>query len=236
MHKIEIPQFIVDRVMQRRGTLHCHDDVNPRTTALVVIDMQYAFLTEEFAAAYIPGAVDIVPNVNRLATAVRETGGKVVWIQNTVNDYALETWSEWFGQFKGTPDEVRRRVKHMAIGSPGHELHRDLDVKSEDTRVLKQRFSAFLPGSSGLTEILRNEGYDTVIITGTATNCCCESSARDAMMLNFKMIMVSDANATWTDVEQNATLSSMYLLFGDVMDTEYLIGRLRQNAFRRAAE
>jgi hypothetical protein len=81
------------------------------------------------------------------------------------------------------------------------------------------------------------QGYDTVLITGTVTNVCCESSARDAMMLNFKTIMVSDANATRTDEEHNATLSTFYAIFGDVMDTDFLIGRLDANAaLREAAE
>jgi ureidoacrylate peracid hydrolase len=103
--------------------------------------------------------------------------------------------------------------------------------------VLKQRFSAFIGGSSGLPEKLRAEGFDTVLITGTVTNVCCESSARDAMMLNFKTIMVSDANAAMTDAEHNATLVSIYSSFGDVMDTDFLIDCLRKNAaLQQAAE
>jgi ureidoacrylate peracid hydrolase len=56
------------------------------------------------------------------------------------------------------------------------------------------------------------------------------------MMLNFKVIMVSDANATWTDAEHNATLSDVYSIFGDVMDTDYLIGCLRKGVLQDAAE
>jgi len=237
MHKVVIPQKIIDRVMERRGVLHCHDDLDPRTTALIVIDLQNCFMVEEVASAYVPVAVEIVPAVNRLASAVRETGGKVFWIRNTVNENTLSTWSEWFSMMKGNPDQVARRIKHMKMGSRGHELHKDLIVKPEDETVFKQRFSAFIQGSSGLPEILRAQGFDTVLITGTVTNVCCESSARDAMMLNFKTIMVSDANAALTDEEHNATLSSIYSTFGDVMDTDYLIGRLRKNAVvKEAAE
>ena len=83
---------------------------------------------------------------------------------------------------------------------------------------------------------MRAQGFDTVLITGTVTNVCCESSARDAMMLNFKTIMVSDANAALTDAEHNATLASIYSTFGDVMDTDFLIECLRRNAFAQAAE
>jgi ureidoacrylate peracid hydrolase len=237
MHKVEIPQHVLDRVMQRRGTLHCHADLNPRTTALIVVDLQNCFMVEEVASAYVPVAVEIVPAVNRLAAAVRETGGKVFWVRNTVSEHAKESWSTWFDMMKLNPDQVNRRIKHMSIGARGHELHPDLIVKPEDETVLKQRFSAFIGGSSGLPEKLRAEGFDTVLITGTVTNVCCESSARDAMMLNFKTIMVSDGNAAMTDAEHNATLVSIYSSFGDVMDTDSLIDCLRRNAaLQQAAE
>src|SRR5256885_16126071 len=74
-----------------------------------------------------------------------------------------------------------------------------------------------------------------VLITGTVTNVCCESSARDAMMLNFRTVMVSDGNAAMTDAEHSATLATFYAIFGDVMDTDFLVGCLERNAGRRAA-
>jgi ureidoacrylate peracid hydrolase len=235
MHKVTIPQSIIDRVMARRGTLHVHAGLDPAKTALIVIDLQNCFMVEEHASAFVPGAVDIIPNVNRLAGAVRETGGRVFWIRNTVNEYSQESWSTYFDMMKGQPDQVTRRLRHMAMGSKGHELHADLITRPEDETVYKQRFSAFIQGSSGLPERLRSQGYDTVLITGTVTNVCCESSARDAMMLNFKTIMVSDANAAITDAEHNASLCSIYSTFGDVMDTDMVIACLRQNAQRREA-
>ncbi len=64
------------------------------------------------------------------------------------------------------------------------------------------------------------------MITGTVTNVCCESSARDAMMSNFRVVMVSDANAANTQAEHEASLTAFYLTFGDVMDTEMLVGLL----------
>jgi ureidoacrylate peracid hydrolase len=76
---------------------------------------------------------------------------------------------------------------------------------------------------------------DTLLITGTVTNVCCESTARDAMMLNFKTIMVSDANAARSDEEHSATLAAFYAIFGDVMETGYLIERLEANAALRVA-
>lgn len=228
MHKIEIPQSISDRVLKRYGSLHSFEDLDPRKTALVVIDLQNCFLVEELASAFVPHAIDIIPNVNRIADVVRETGGKVFWIRNTADEHTLESWSNWFGRMKAKPDQVKHHIQNMSVGSKGHQLHSDLIVKPEDETVFKQRFSAFVQGSSDLEKRLRSQGYDTLIIVGTITDVCCESSARDAMMLNFKVIMVSDANAAMSDEENNAALSSIYATFGDVMNTDFLIACLKR--------
>jgi len=94
-------------------------------------------------------------------------------------------------------------------------------------RVNKGRFAAFIPGTCDLHGILQSRDIDTLVVTGTLTNCCCESTARDAMQLNYKVIFVSDANATLTDAEHNATLNNMCALFADVMSTDEVLGALR---------
>jgi ureidoacrylate peracid hydrolase len=81
---------------------------------------------------------------------------------------------------------------------------------------VKKRFSAFIQGSSGIEAHLRGRGIDTLLIAGTTTNVCCESTARDAMMLNFKVVTVPDALAAYTDAEHDATLATFYMIFGDV--------------------
>ena len=233
MHEIKLAQWAIDRTMERRGRLHVHEDLDPRKTALIVVDLQNGFMVAEVAAAYVPIAVEIVPNVNRLAAAVRRTGGKVFWIKQTVDAANAVAWSEWLAMM--TPATRRNLTANLAPGSRGHEIYPDLEVKPEDEVVQKYRFSAFVQGASDLPQRLRAQGYDTVLITGTVTNVCCESSARDAMMLNFKTIMVSDGNAARTDEEHNATLSTFLSIFGDVMDTDFLIERLEANAAQRVA-
>ena len=77
---------------------------------------------------------------------------------------------------------------------------------------------------------MRARSLDTLLITGTVTNVCCESTARDAMMLNFKTIMLTDGNAAVTDEDHNASLCGFYLTFGDIMSTDFAIGCLERNA------
>src|SRR5690242_4273542 len=70
-----IPDVIVERVVRARGREHCYADLDPERTALVVIDLQNAFMEDTVGHAVVPGARDIVPAVNRLAAAVRQAGG-----------------------------------------------------------------------------------------------------------------------------------------------------------------
>ena len=228
MHTLSIPQSVVDRVIERRGREHIYDNLDPAKTALVVVDMQNAFMLPGVAHALCPMAEKIVPNINRLAQAVRETGGTVVWIKTTFTDNALRDWSAYFEMV--TPQHGAKRVEALTANSKGHQLWADLDVGAEDVIVEKNRFSAFIQGSSNLAEILRQRGIDTILITGTVTNVCCESTARDAMMLNFKTIMVTDGNAAVTDQDHNASLCAFYLTFGDIMSTDMLVTCLTRNA------
>ncbi|TMJ95568.1 MAG: cysteine hydrolase [Alphaproteobacteria bacterium] len=230
---MSIPQSVVTRVIERRGREHVYENLDPAKTALVVVDMQNAFMLPGVAHALCPMAEKIVPNINRLAQAVRETGGTVVWIKTTFKEDALQSWSTYFEMV--SPQHGAKRVEALTAGSKGHQLWDSLEVRAQDLIVEKNRFSAFIQGSSDLAEILRARGLDTILVTGTVTNVCCESTARDAMMLNFKTVMVSDGNAAVTDADHNASLCAFYLTFGDVMSTDMLIACLTRNAAGKLA-
>jgi ureidoacrylate peracid hydrolase len=234
MHSFAIPQSVVDRVIERRGREHAYDDLDPARSALVVVDMQNAFMLPGVAHSLCPMAQEIVPNINRLAQAVRSTGGTVFWIKTTFTEEALRSWSTYFEMAR--PERVAKRIEALTADSLGHRLWSGLDVQPQDPIVEKNRFSAFIQGSSDLAAALRARGLDTVLVTGTVTNVCCESTARDAMMLNFKTIMVTDANAAATDADHAASLTAFYLTFGDIMSTDMLIGCLERNAKPFAAE
>jgi ureidoacrylate peracid hydrolase len=233
MHKLSIPQSVVDRVIAKRGREFVYDGLDPAKTALVVVDMQNAFMLPGVAHALCPMAEYIVPNINRLAQGVRETGGTVVWIKTTFTPDVLKSWSVYYEMV--SPANGQKRIEALTADSKGHELWPALDVRPDDMIVEKNRFSAFIQGSSRLAEELRSRGIDTILITGTVTNVCCESTARDAMMLNFRTIMVTDGHAAVTDEDHNASLCSFYLTFGDIMSTDKLVSLLKQNASKRLA-
>jgi ureidoacrylate peracid hydrolase len=233
MHKLSITKSVVDRVIAKRGSEFVYEGLDPAKTALVVVDMQNAFMLEGVAHALCPMAKEIVPNINRLAETVRATGGTVVWLKTTSTPAVPQSWPEYYEP--ATPESGAKRVEALTADSKGHELWTGLDVRKDDLIVEKDRFSAFIQGSSNLGEVLRARGLDMLLITGTVTNVCCESTARDAMMLNFRTIMVTDGNAAVTDEDHNSSLASFYLTFGDIMPTDKLVGLLKRNAQRGLA-
>ncbi len=235
MHKIEMSPEVLDRIKGLRNSFHIFDKLDPARTAHIIVDLQNGFM-EPGATVELPVARDIVPNVNDISRGVRAAGGVNVFIRFLIDEEAQTTWSSYFADF-ASPERRQAMIDTFGPECHGFALWPELDVKPDDLIVDKTRFGAFVPGSSQLHEILRARGIDTLIITGTATNVCCESTARDAMQMNYKVIFVADGNAARTDAEHNATLDNMVVRFADVMTTAELVGFLdKAAAMRQAAE
>jgi ureidoacrylate peracid hydrolase len=232
MHKIAISKATADRLQTRLGKLHPFDVIDPRKTALVVVDMQNYFVKQGHQSE-VPAAREIVPNINRLAAELRRRGGHVVWVRNGTND-TRESWSNYHDYLQNR-ERAERRLKSMEIGEDGYEYWHLNDIRPEDAQITKKRYSAFIQGSSPIEQHLHDRGIDTLLITGTATNVCCESTARDAMMLNFKVVMVADGLATHTDEEHNACLSSLYGQFADVQTVDEVFQSLERGDKKKAA-
>ena len=217
-----IRQEIIDRVLARRGRVHLFDRLQAKKTALLVIDMQNAFVAPG-APIEVPAAREIVPSINRLAAELRKRGVPVVWVLH--ENPGGQSWTEFFDRFI-RPENARAAAAAL---SAGHELQkpwRELEVSSGDVKVAKNRYSAFIGDSSPLNGVLRERGIDTVLIAGTKTNVCCECTARDAMMLDYKVVMLSDCTAALSDEEHRATLENMIQQFGDVMTADEVLARL----------
>ena len=228
MHKIAIAESIVAQVKAQRGRLNRYDRLIGANTALVVIDLQNVFMLSGMPVE-VPAAREIVPNINKLAAATRDAGGKVVWVKMCLEGQT-DAWSVFFDG-----DPRRGTLAELTPGAHGFELYDGLDVRPEDAIVVKRRYSAFIQGSSDIDRHLREAGIDTVIIVGTLTNVCCESSARDAMMLNYRLVFVSDANAALSDSEHNASLGTILRVFGDVASSDEVIALLSAKSREQAA-
>ncbi len=216
MHTISIPDYAI-RLLQERGRYNLPlERIDPAQTALLVIDMQNAFVSQG-ARLEIPYARSIVPAINGLAGALRSAGATVCWIQ-TDFQHEAERWSYWFSK-RLRSEAGAAMIAALTPGNPGFDLYDGLTPVPGDLRCVKTRFSPFIAGSSNLDDELRARGIGTVIVTGTVSNTCCETTARDAMMLNYRTIFVSDGNAARTDEEHNATLANMIQTFGEVAST-----------------
>ncbi|MDX3905315.1 MAG: isochorismatase family cysteine hydrolase [Pigmentiphaga sp.] len=225
MHPFSIRQHIVDRVVARRGRYHLHDRLPARKTAFVVIDMQPTFVAPG-SPAEVPESRSIVGNINRLAAAVRAKGGLVIWVTHAnqkVGDGS--DWSSFYDHFVAA-DVRARTIDANAPRPPRESLWHELQVEEGDVHVSKNRYSALAHGSSGLERVLRSAGITTLLIAGTKTNICCESTGRDAMMLDFFPVMVPDCLAALSDEEHRAALETFIQNFGDVYESAEVIERL----------
>lgn len=225
MHDVEIRQEVIDRVMARRGRFHLFDHLEPTKSALVVIDMQNTFLRPG-APVEVPKGRDIVSNINRLSAALRELGVQVIWVTHANSSPGGKSdWSGFFDNF--VADEVRSKtIAGLEPGAEGQQIWPELEVAPTDAKIFKNRYSALISGASSLERQLRSQGVDTIMIAGTKTNVCCESTARDAMMLDFKTVMLSDCCAALSDEEHRATLETFIQQFGDVMTADEVLTAL----------
>jgi ureidoacrylate peracid hydrolase len=221
MHRIDIPDHILARARRARGRDHIFARIDPVRTAHVVVDLQNGFMAEG-APLEVPAAREIVPNVNRIAAAVRDAGGINVFLRVTHDPAEPQPWSTRYNTYLSAEKTAAHKAA-FTRGAQNWQLWPLLEVQPSDLVVEKTRFSGFVPGTSILHDTLQARGIDTVIVTGTLTNVCCESTARDAMQRNYGVIFVADGNAALTDAEHNATLCNMATLFADVMTTEHVL-------------
>lgn len=224
---MDMPAYVVERVMKKRGRLHVFDALAPAETAFIITDMQNAFVK---GAVKAEAALAIMPAINRLAAEVRARGGVVAWVQLQAGTPDGGSLAELYHRYFFTADGADAHRRGLTPGDWGFELCGELDVQADDIRAVKTRHSAFVPGHCDLHERLGSLGIRNLLIGGTVTNFCCETSARDAMMLDYRVVMVSDCNAARYPEDHLSGLTTVFQSFGDVRDVAGAIGLLERGA------
>ena len=232
-HDVGVSDFVKERLLRIRGDLRIFKDLDPAKTALVIIDMQNAFL-EEGAPIEVAPAREIVEPINRMAAGCRGLGVPVIWIRSHHPGNG-DDWRHFFDHFV-RPERRQAAAAQLSSDAHGSHFYAPMDVRDEDYVVIKNRYSCFIPGSSSLERLLRNLGRDTIVICGTKTNVCVESTARDGMMIDFRVVVLSDASASLTDVEQQASLNILIQEFADILTVDEVLDELTAHADPAASE
>lgn len=177
--------------------------------------------------AEVPLARNIVSNINKISEVCRISKIPVIWVNWGLRLDGSDSGLIW--KFYGHlgPDLVSNPMG-IGLNTKGQEIYLELKTNRSDYFVIKRRYSAFIDGSSELELLLSTMERDTVIITGTSTDTCCESTARDAMMLDFKVIFISNATATYTEDTHNAALNRLRYRWAMVCTTNELIEEIRK--------
>lgn len=196
--------------------------VVPKKAALINVDMQNVFVENSPIAA--PGGLEVLERINKLSAACRKAGVLVV---HTIVGYRPDHSNVGLaGMF--SPEVISQRL--LDLDRPSAALHPGLIVEPGDILLEKPRFGAF--HSTDLELILRGKGIDTVIVTGICTNVCCETTAREAAVRDFKVLFTSDGTATFpignlsAEEIQRATCASLSLVFAEVLSIDDVIAKI----------
>ena len=196
--------------------------VTVKNTALIVVDMQNIWVHPR-GARYLPMSEDIVPRIQHLSQFCRSKQIPVIYLHTTKRKDLADVGI--FADIKPQTHDADDEWSNFE-GSPGAELYEPVKPVAGDILVKKFRYSGFY--GTQLENLLRALGCDTIAIAGVATNVCCDSTARDGAMRDFKVLFLSDCNASFTQEEQEATLNNFDKHFGVVMDSNALMAKLAQ--------
>lgn len=174
-------------------------------TALLVIDLQiyfYRFIQP------------VLKNIQRVVQSCREKAIPIIFTQHGHTDVTLDGGAlrEWWGQV-------------ILYGTKDWRFIPEVDIDSGDTIIQKKRYSAFY--ETDLEKILREKGIQDLIITGVMTNLCCETTARDAFMRDFRVFFLIDGTATGKEDHHLATLKNLGYGFAYLLTCDELIEDLK---------
>jgi biuret amidohydrolase len=164
--------------------------VDREATALVVVDMTNDFLEPGVPQECAAGR-EIVPRLVELVGACRNAGVVVVYTSHMhrADGSDMGRMAESFSHLV----DAERRPITLVEGTRGVEVVDELAPAKGEIVIRKSRYSAFY--NTDLETVLRTKGITTLIIGGVATNICCESTARDAMFRDYRVIFLADGNA-----------------------------------------
>lgn len=213
-------------------------ELDPETTALAIIDMQYAsacratgfgrWLTEHGRAdegAYRFGRIEdlLIPNIARLLGFFREHHLTRIFVRLGAQ---LDGCRDLIPHIRDLETEFGN-----VRGQREYEFLDELAPRDDEVVVTKLSASAFT--SSNIDAVLRNLGVESVVFTGVSTSQCVDLTARDAADRGYHALIVEDAVAEDRPDYHDWTLEQFQRLFGRVASTEAVLGELAARTVAR---
>jgi ureidoacrylate peracid hydrolase len=217
---------------------HWTEQAEPAHTALLLVDLQNDFVHADgwVARQRVPGflgdtGIDAVLDRSRaLLAAARDAGLLTVFIRMIGDDKYLSP--ALHAQYRRNHGHAR--VTCVAEDTWGADFAPGLGPDGREREVIidKHRYSAFI--GTRLDQVLRSNGVTTVVVCGVATSGCVESTIRDAFMLDYYVVIASDACGDYEADRHESSLRKLDLSFGWCVPVDDIAGSWQQSADHRA--
>lgn len=198
------------------------DTLNPKHTALVIVDLQNDFCSPSGAAERAGRDISytrpVIANVNRLLSSARRKGVLVVFAAFSTLKSGISNRGSWIAQRQRSPFSS---ATMCVDDSWGAEIVEDLAVNDSDIVVRKLRYSAFV--GTPLDLLLRTNSIRTIVVTGVSTNCCVESTVRHGFDIGYHVVVPYDCVSSWDKDLHEATLNNVRYRFGLVVNSEDIV-------------
>ena len=195
-------------------------------TAIIIVDLQNDFIREG-APLLVKEALGTVPANQKLIAFARKNNIPVIFTKFVTGKTPSLLWN-WSPEIEAHKCCRRGFTRfYPDIGRTGQcsDVIDELKpILPEDYVIEKYHYSSFR--NTALLDILRSEGADTIVVTGTVTQICVEDTAHDGFAEGFKVIVASDCVSTWDPLQQQAALENIANKYGMVMRSDELMRQL----------
>lgn len=199
--------------------------LNTQSTALIVIDMQVDFISQEgylSRKGYDNTALRaIVPVVRELTDRARQSGCLVIWTrQGFRRDLAdVSPYDRWRSERSGIPLQPGGDDTFL-VGSRGHAIVPELEPRPGDVVIDKSANGAFY--QTDLELVLKSRGISHLMFAGVTTDVCVHTTLREASDRKYQCLLVTDACASGDSYAHEAALHMVTVedgVFGCVADS-----------------
>ena len=158
-----------------------------------------------------------MPNIARLVDAFRERELPIVYLCLGAEQRDLSDLPPRMAAWIRDVEERSGIRRHLLARQPAVRGARGVPPQEGDIVVHKTTFGAF--NSSNIDEVLREHGLHTIVMVGISTNCCVETTARDAADRGYAVVIVDEACADYDEAAHDASLRAFHFNFGRVVRT-----------------